>query len=134
MCTYFVPANGTEIERYTYSPISSFPFIGCDTHRVAEAFVVCRGYKPPPDFRPAALRHVLNSADAAHAASQDTPEMRRLVPFQACGDLEGWDADASYSLPEGGYRSLPPVQPPTAPPYQEALDRIRGLKAGVKSN
>lgn len=59
--------------------------------------------------------------------------MRRLVPFLACGNLAGWDSDRSYCLPEGGYTPLPPVQPPTAPAYKEALEllaRGRGLEQG----
>ena len=52
--------------------------------------------------------------------------MRQLVPFLACGDLDGWDADQSYDLPAaagdggGGYVPLPPVQPPAAPAHQRA--------------
>ena len=53
-----------------------------------------------------------------------SPLMRQLVPFLACGDLDGWDADQSYDLPaeeEGGrYVSLPPVQPPPPPPHVRA--------------
>ena len=46
--------------------------------------------------------------------------MRQLVPFLACGDLEGWDADQNYSLPAEGYVHLPPVAPPTAPVHLAA--------------
>lgn len=52
--------------------------------------------------------------------------MRQLVPFLACGDLDGWDAEASYDLPAEGYVSLPPVQPPTAPAYRRAIERMKG--------
>lgn len=51
--------------------------------------------------------------------------MRKLVPFLACGDANGWDADATYALPSQGYQWIPPVQPPTAPPYRVALEKIR---------
>jgi len=92
----------------------------------AESFVVCTGFALPGGFRPSVLREILQKAEAGYPEAQNTPELRRLVPFLACGDLGGWDADASYALPDEGYSPLPPVQPPTAPPYKEALERARG--------
>lgn len=57
-------------------------------------------------------------------------EVRQLVPFLACGDLSGWDADRSYDLPTGeGYVPLDPVAPPTAPPYKTALELAKGRDA-----
>lgn len=93
-----------------------------------EAFVVCRIYSPPLDFKPSALRELLQSIEAGYPETQSTAELRRLVPFIACGDLGGWDADASYELPDAseGYTPLPPVQPPTAPAYKVALEKARG--------
>eukprot|EP00959_Pyramimonas_sp_CCMP1952_P449500 9411988-Pyramimonas_sp.AAC.1 len=47
-----------------------------------------------------------------------------VVPFMACGDLSGYDADMSYPLEaERGraYVHLAPVQAPIAPPYRTAL-------------
>ncbi len=92
-----------------------------------EAFVVCRTYSPPADFQPCALRRVLQSVEGGYPEAQNTPELRKLVPFIACGDLGGWDADASYELPdaEEGYIPLEPVQPPTAPAYKVALEKAR---------
>lgn len=49
---------------------------------------------------------------------------RWIAPFLACGDLSAPDADATYRLPQG-YKSLDPVQPPTAPPYKKALEMRR---------
>ncbi|KAF5870438.1 putative trna (uridine-2 -o-)-methyltransferase trm7 protein [Botrytis fragariae] len=46
---------------------------------------------------------------------------RWIAPFLACGDLSGYDADASYHLPKDRI-TLDPVQPPTAPPYKRALE------------
>ena len=48
-------------------------------------------------------------------------ESRWIAPFVACGDLSAWDADATYHLPKN-HVSLPPVQPPTNPPYKTALE------------
>ena len=50
--------------------------------------------------------------------------MRWIAPFIACGDLSGFDSDATYELP-AGYTSLDPVQPPTNPPYKAAQERKR---------
>ena len=47
--------------------------------------------------------------------------MRCVVPFLACGDLHGWDADRSYDLEPGTYVPLGPVQPPTEPAYKAAI-------------
>lgn len=101
-----------------------------------EAFVVCRGYAPPPAFRPAFLTALLSGAEAAErgAAYDEDPAMRRAIPFLACGDLHGWDADQNYDLtdgPCGGYVPLQPVQPPTEPAYKTALEMRRQAAAGA---
>ena len=59
--------------------------------------------------------------------------MRQLVPFLACGDLSGWDADQSYDLPSEGYVTLPPVQPPTAPAYRRAVEQLKGAPPGCSA-
>ena len=48
------------------------------------------------------------------------PTSRCIVPFMACGDLDGWDADRTYQLGED-YKYREPVRPPTEPAYKEAL-------------
>lgn len=55
------------------------------------------------------------------AKGEQTMEERLLVPFLACGDLSGYDADQSYDLPDDNYKCLDPVQPPTAPAYRSAV-------------
>ena len=50
--------------------------------------------------------------------------VRWIAPFLACGDLSAFDSDATYELPPG-HVSLDPVQPPTEPPYKEALEKRR---------
>lgn len=54
---------------------------------------------------------------------------RGIARFLACGDLDAFDADASYHLPKDRI-SLDPVQPPTAPPYKRALE-MRKLAGGA---
>lgn len=85
--------------------------------------MVCQGYSPPAEFNPAHLRALLDNATASYL-SKPLPTLteRQLVPFIACGDLSGWDADQSYDLPVEGYVSLPPVAPPTAPAYKHAKE------------
>lgn len=75
---------------------------------------------------------------------QDDPVMRQAIPFLACGDLSGWDADQNYDLgvpscssdhagaasSAAQYVSLDPVQPPTAPAYKTALQMARHGGAG----
>ena len=55
-----------------------------------------------------------------------------VVPFVACGDLQGWDSEKTYQAAEvsagqggEGAVSLLPVQPPIAPPYKKALELIK---------
>lgn len=55
-----------------------------------------------------------------------------VVPFVACGDLNGFDADKSYplQLSDSGeeYKYKDPIQPPINPNYQTSL---RLTKHGV---
>jgi len=110
-----------------------------------EAFVVCEGYRPIKDWTPEIgdalqipqapirqpqnsdkqIRHVREDGIVElHFEDEEADPQRWIAPFLACGDLSTWDADATYTLPEG-HTSLPPVQPPTAPPYKLALERKR---------
>lgn len=91
----------------------------------AEAFVVCQHYTQPEGFCPADLQSLMQGASHSYFTSQCEASRRLIVPFLACGDLSGWDADQSYDLPEEGYQTLPPVQPPTAPAYKTAIERAK---------
>lgn len=96
---------------------------------VAEAFVVCQHYKQPQGFEPSDLQRLMQGASLDYFSKQAVSSRRMLVPFLACGDLSGWDADQSYDLPEEGYQTLPPVQPPTAPAYKTAIERSKQSEA-----
>ena len=61
-----------------------------------EAFVVGRGFAPPPGFDAAALMAVA----AGDAAAADAG--RLLVPFVACGDLGGYDDATGGAASTGG--------------------------------
>lgn len=123
-----------------------------------EAFVVCEGFAPPDGFKPSlenplgAGRLISTEMGKRHPKTQPYRRLREdgivelelgsdeedeeestgprwIAPFLACGDLSAFDADATYQLPEG-YVTLDPVQPPTAPPYKEALD-LRKHRGGA---
>jgi len=75
-----------------------------------ESFVVCRKYNPPKDYVPS-LEWNANFLDYK---GKLTGSNRKIVPFVACGDLSGFDADANYPLQLPGekpYQYHPPVQP-----------------------
>lgn len=67
---------------------------------------------------------MLNGATETYLSTQCSIQNRRLVPFLACGDLNGWDADQNYDLEEG-VSILSPVQPPTAPAYRDAIEEVK---------
>eukprot|EP00903_Cladosiphon_okamuranus_P013354 g12446.t1 len=103
-----------------------------------EAFVVCHGYAPPDGFEASMLTPLL---DHAYSASNERLGPANLVvPFVACGDLSGFDADKSYPLEtdeggdgqrsgSGGYKRIPPAQMPIRPPHETY--RMRKAGAGV---
>lgn len=109
------------------SSLSTSPldFFLTDICRAAEAFVVCQHFKKPEGFEPADLQHLMQGASLDYFGNLELTSRRMLVPFLACGDLSGWDADQSYDLPEEGYQRLNPVQPPTAPAYKTAIQRSK---------
>lgn len=107
-----------------------------------EAFVLCRNYTPPADFEAAApaLLHMLsfksnnipgkNVLEASLGTGADTTKIcGGVLPFLACGSLQ-WDSDMNYDLEEveeGSDKAterLQPVQPPLAPHYKEAMEKI----------
>ncbi|CAM9270970.1 unnamed protein product, partial [Choristocarpus tenellus] len=95
-----------------------------------ESFVVCEGYAAPPGFEPSMLTPLLNhSYSVAHGNEMLGPG-NLVVPFVACGDLSGFDADQSYLLEgstSGGgkkaFQRLAPLQMPIHPPHQTYQSR-----------
>ncbi|QDS72101.1 hypothetical protein FKW77_003486 [Venturia effusa] len=113
-----------------------------------EAFVVCTDFNPPKGFK-ASLENPLGGGtklkpdpgmekartkpsrtlradgvtelELGSEDEEDAANIRWIAPFLACGDLSGFDSDASYALP-ADRKVLDPVQPPTAPPYKRALE------------
>ena len=62
-----------------------------------------------------------DSNEGDESEQRQIPYGKWIAPFLACGDLSAYDSDATYALPEG-HVSLDPIQPPTAPPYKEAIE------------
>eukprot|EP00752_Nemacystus_decipiens_P009802 g8750.t1 len=108
-----------------------------------EAFVVCHGYAPPEGFEASMLTPLLDHAYSA--ANKRLGPANLVVPFVACGDLSGFDADKSYPLDMdqdtlgkdgyshrvsgAGYKRIPPAQMPIKPPHETY--RMRKAGAGV---
>ncbi|KAJ2337661.1 tRNA (uridine-2'-O-)-methyltransferase trm7 [Coemansia sp. RSA 2681] len=91
-----------------------------------EAFIVCIDYNPPADYVPNMANPLM---DVPYGASNPiTGSNRVIVPFVACGDLRGFDADMTYSLDANKaepYRPRDPAQLPISPPYKKALELKR---------
>jgi len=87
-----------------------------------ESFVVCRDYCPPENYAPCMMTPIL---DLHYGDVNSKLEPNKfIVPFVACGDLSGFDADQNYPLEMEGdqpYELLKPVQPPINPPYKRFL-------------
>ncbi|KAJ2847980.1 tRNA (uridine-2'-O-)-methyltransferase trm7 [Coemansia brasiliensis] len=91
-----------------------------------EAFIVCMDYNPPADYTP-------NMANPLMDVPYDdlnpvVGSNRFIVPFVACGDLRGFDADMTYPLDIGeanSYNQRDPTQAPINPPYKRALELKR---------
>ena len=102
-----------------------------------ESFGICRQFFLPEGYictlRNPLLDHHYYAEGELHGIN------RAIVPFVACGDIDGLDADTVYSLEEhlgchfpaaddgheasaasasAGYVCLPPVQPPILAPYE----------------
>jgi len=87
-----------------------------------EAFVVCQGYNPPADYVPN-MSNPLLDLDYDDNYNQLEGPNRVIVPFIACGDLSGYDADRTYPLKlndDTEYVYHEPTQSPINPPYKIA--------------
>mmetsp|Transcript_28943 Transcript_28943/g.58266 ORF Transcript_28943/g.58266 Transcript_28943/m.58266 type:complete len:372 (-) Transcript_28943:130-1245(-) len=92
-----------------------------------EAFVVARGFRLPPGFARGVL-HRVSTDDYATQSSGDGPE-RLIVPFVACGDLSGYDADATYPLDAEGEPAYVYHEPTQKPTSQAGRSRTPALRA-----
>jgi len=129
-----------------------FKYVTCAKPRSSrisscEAFVVCQGYQPPEGFEPSMQNPLLTGKwqelddKLINDPVYQNPTQRCIVPFVACGDMNGLDPDKNYPLNvdidwskvnpimlrkdksgEYTYEYKKPVQPPTDPAYREVLE------------
>lgn len=62
-----------------------------------EAFVVCQEYNPPDGFVPQIINPMFDDVQILNNDNESAVN-KLIIPFIACGDLGGFDADMSYSL------------------------------------
>ncbi|KAF7721866.1 putative tRNA (cytidine(32)/guanosine(34)-2'-O)-methyltransferase [Apophysomyces ossiformis] len=104
-----------------------FPVVTCSKPRSSrnssiEAFIVCQGYQPPEGYTPTMVNPLLDMH--YDGMNEFVGPNRTIVPFIACGDLNGYDADRTYPL-KTSYTSLDPLQPPITAPYKTAIEMKR---------
>jgi len=109
-----------------------------------ESFVVCRAFAPSPAFNPSSLTRLLAAPSpqgiddlVGEPCAQEPPQQsegtehgqcRVAVPFLACGDLHGCDAEASYELDPSTYTLPAVIQNPSSCAYQALSNASTGVK------
>ncbi|CAO3629315.1 unnamed protein product [Cunninghamella blakesleeana] len=104
-----------------------FPVVTCSKPRSSrnssiESFIVCQGYKPPKDYKPTMANPLLDMH--YDIKNELVGPNRTIVPYIACGDINGYDSDRTYPL-QPSYTSLDPLQPPITAPYKTAISLKR---------
>nr|CDS30406.1 cell division protein [Hymenolepis microstoma] len=109
-----------------------------------ESFVVCRNFRgdsilPPSLVSTATVENVSadNSVDSLMGWLNDLEQLNReqqiILPFVACGDLSGYDADSCYELGDD-YTPYEPVQPPISAAYLDVCRKARTAAVNVTSS
>ncbi|TPP65499.1 putative tRNA (cytidine(32)/guanosine(34)-2'-O)-methyltransferase [Fasciola gigantica] len=94
-----------------------------------EAFVVCEGYSGPRLSNQSRMNSeagdplLLQWYNPANF-DEFTEDHKAVLPFVACGDLCGFDADLCYTL-DPDHVCKPPVQMPIDPAYADVCRRAR---------
>ncbi|XP_015784289.1 putative tRNA (cytidine(32)/guanosine(34)-2'-O)-methyltransferase [Tetranychus urticae] len=103
-----------------------------------EAFVVCKVFQPPEGYEPIMYNLLLDNTSKSYFENINNPVNQIIVPFIACGDLSGFDADRNYPLntPTGSssYKYSEPTQKPIAPPYQKACELKKTCELAKQEN
>lgn len=93
-----------------------------------EAFVVCTNFRLPEDYN---LSTTMETSLLDFTYNQNGKNARLgpdnfTVPFIACGDVDGYDADQSYPIDElNGYVHIQPIQLPINPPYASSISKSK---------
>ncbi|VDO05918.1 unnamed protein product [Rodentolepis nana] len=109
-----------------------------------ESFVVCRNFRgdsilPPSLVSTATVGNASNdnSVDSLMGWLNDLEQLNReqriILPFVACGDLSGYDADSCYELGDD-YTPHEPVQPPISAAYLDVCRKARTAAAAGGAN
>lgn len=93
-----------------------------------ESFIVARNFQLPPDYTPR-----VGDPSLHFSLNTSSENENFIIPFVTCGDLDGYDGDTTYPLPEN-YQHRDPVQAPITPPYQEAIRRKKAAKGKGKAH
>jgi len=92
-----------------------------------ESFIVCRRFRCPPGYTICMDSLLL---DHKYGATNEMIGPSALVvPFVACGDLSGYDADKSYPL-GSAYSYVPPISPPIHPNYHSSIEKAAAASRG----
>ena len=79
-----------------------------------ESFIVCRQFHLPDNFIPNIDEPFIYTYERT-LTNQEKSSF--VVPFIACGSLDGFDSDKTYPLEQ---EYIEPIQPPIHPAYEEA--------------
>lgn len=107
-----------------------------------ESFAVCQGYNPPKDYIPTMFNTMMEGECLKYFDNCENKTFltnRQIIPFMACGDLSGFDSDATYPLNLDGdhtkeYQYHEPTQKPIDPPYKKAIELMKGISLDVSKN
>lgn len=91
-----------------------------------EAFVVCRDFCLPEGYAPSMIDPLRPPLYGNEHPAQGPAQI--IIPFVACGDLQGFDSDRNYplKLSEGdSYKECGPVAPPIDPPYRQSINLMK---------
>lgn len=95
-----------------------------------ESFIVCRQFHLPDDFIPNIDEPFIYTYERT-LNIQERPSY--IIPFIACGSLDGFDSDKTYPL-EQDQTYIEPVQPPIHPAYEEACALKKNKKIPTSSS
>ncbi|KAI8333109.1 FtsJ-like methyltransferase-domain-containing protein [Chlamydoabsidia padenii] len=104
-----------------------FPVVTCSKPRSSrnssiESFIVCQGYNPPPNYKPTMANPLL---DLNYDAEKElVGPNQTIVPFLACGNINGYDSDLTYPL-QPSYIPLDPLAPLYTSPYKTGISLKR---------
>jgi len=93
-----------------------------------EAFIVGQKFSLPLGYEPTMVEPILDHPYGLNNSQLGVNRM--VVPFVACGDLSGYDADQSYNIDEE-YESKDALQYPINPPYKKAKEMKRSSQLDV---